>query len=262
MHITHVLTILTTLALIYGCAADDEKSGRSKGGVKGLDNGDEVDGGDSLDANPTPDDSKPKVPPKHPPMDPVKPADPTSPDTPTTDPNVPPSQDAAKIVTAMGVRNFRQINQTMSHLTGIPMTDATVLAAYKELETQLPDSNDLRAFIGSHQVAITKLAVEYCDRMVETPAALAAALPGFNIAQTPTVAFSAAGKTQLAKLLVDGFWGGGMDTSPDATGSTDVVEDLIDEVLTGKTMTDLNVTKSVVKGVCSAVLSSGPVTFL
>ncbi|HEX6045019.1 MAG TPA: tellurite resistance/C4-dicarboxylate transporter family protein, partial [Pyrinomonadaceae bacterium] len=45
-------------------------------------------------------------------------------------------------------------------------------ATFDELRQQLPGTSDLRAFSASQQVAISKLALEFCDAMVESPALL------------------------------------------------------------------------------------------
>lgn len=167
----------------------------------------------------------------------------------------------ARLKPGVGVKNFRQIHATMSALTTIPMTQATVAAEYATLTTQLPETNDIRSFSGSHQVAITKLAVEYCDAMVVTPTALNAILPGVNLTQAPSVALDSAGRSAISKALIERFWGIGLSSVPNLEQSLATLSKLIDELLLGKNQNDPNLTPNLVKALCSAVLASGPVTF-
>ncbi len=162
---------------------------------------------------------------------------------------------------AVGIRNFRQINDTMAALTGVPRTTTAVATAYATLETQLPDNNDIRTFAGSHQVAISKLAVEYCDAMVESPTLSVAAIPGFNFAALPAAAFNAAGKDLVAKSLLAKFWGTGLESNPNEAETLTMLAALIDDTVAGKAAT-AQITKNVVKGICTALLSTGQVLFL
>jgi hypothetical protein len=162
---------------------------------------------------------------------------------------------ATELMPVVGMRNFRQINDTMASLTGVPRTTASVATAFATLETQLPDSNDLRTFNGSHQVAISKLAVEYCDAMINDAALAAQAIPGFNFAAVPSVAFNAAGKAAVAEALIEKFWGTGLETLPPEGETVQAVSELIDGVVAGKANTAA-VTRNVVKGVCVALLAS------
>lgn len=167
-----------------------------------------------------------------------------------------------QVVVRAGLRNYDQINATMSTLTGIPRTNATVKAEFNtNLATSLPTDNDVRAFLGSQQVAVFKLAVEYCDALVkDTTGARTAVFGTFNFGATPAVAFDAAGKDALADLLVTKFWGKDLSSLPPHGESVDAVVAIIDSLLAGKTMTTVAVTPAVVTGVCTATLAAAPVT--
>jgi hypothetical protein len=162
---------------------------------------------------------------------------------------------ALALAPALGMRNFRQINDAMASLTGVPRTTPAVAAAFSALETQLPDSNDLGTFNGSHQVAISKLAVEYCDAMINDAGLATAAVPGFDFNALPSVAFNAASKESLAKSLLARFWGTGLESLPPEGETLDMISELIDSVVAGKANTAV-VTKNVVKGVCVSLLAS------
>lgn len=165
------------------------------------------------------------------------------------------------VVVKAGLRNYAQINATMASLTGIAPTNATVKTEYNtNLATSLPTDNDIRAFLGSQQVAVFKLAVEYCDALVKDTTARTAVFGTFNFAATPAAAFNAAGKDALAEALVTKFWGKDLASLPPHAESVDSVVAVIDSLLQGKNLNTVAVTPAVVTAVCTATLAAAPVT--
>lgn len=172
-----------------------------------------------------------------------------------------PETDIKKIMTSAGLRNYEQINATMSTVTGIPSGTTAVNTLYRtELATALPTDNDIKAFLGSNQVAVFKLAVEYCDALVKDTTRRGAVFGAFNFAAAPGVALNAAGKDALADALVSKFWGKDLESLPPFTESTDQVVALIDDLLVGKNLNTVAITSAVVTATCTAVLASAPVT--
>lgn len=191
----------------------------------------------------------------------IDPATQDQPPNPESQPEVPPAPEVARLTTAVGVKNFRQINATMSALTTIPPSNNVVAPVYAQLASQLPDTNDIRSLLASHQVAITKLAVEYCDQMVVTQAAVNTVLPGIPLNVAPASALNAAGRETINKALIKRFWGDGLATTPDMTSSLAALSKLTDDLLAGKNLNNAALTPNIVKALCTAVLSSAPVTF-
>ena len=66
-----------------------------------------------------------------------------------------------------GLRNFAEINATMSVLTGVPEGYGDVPDTYQRLRTQLPSEENIEAFLTAHQVAVAQLSIEYCNALVE-----------------------------------------------------------------------------------------------
>lgn len=160
-----------------------------------------------------------------------------------------------------GVRNYAQINATMSVLTGVSPNATNVKAAFDaELSSSLPAGNDAQAFLGSHQVAVTKLAVEYCDALFEDATLRAQMIPGFNFAATPAAAFTAAGKALVTKSMIDRFFGIDLADRPGSDVMQPIATKLLEDILSGKSQTDVNITKNAIKGVCIALLASAPVS--
>jgi hypothetical protein len=99
----------------------------------------------------------------------------TEPAVPVSPPNLP----AVLMASRKGVKNFAQINAALSAITGVPVSNNTVNTLYNTLQQSLPPTNDLGAFLASHQTAISALADQYCNVAVTTSAATV--FPGLNL---------------------------------------------------------------------------------
>lgn len=160
----------------------------------------------------------------------------------------------------VGVKNFDQINMTMSQLTGIPTSDQKILAIFKDSSIQLPSDNSIKTFMPSMQVAITKLATEYCDRLVETDDARKVIWPTLNFTQGPSQTLTSANKVILIDETVNRFLGP-LDATSINNARTELLA-LYDMIIAGENMSSSLTTKKVVKGICVASLSSAYVTLL
>ncbi len=65
-----------------------------------------------------------------------------------------------------GVRTFAEVYGSMSQVTGVPITDSVVAAAYASEQQALPSVPQIDAFTSSEQTAISQLAVAYCGELV------------------------------------------------------------------------------------------------
>ena len=163
-----------------------------------------------------------------------------------------------KIQASIGLRNYEQIDATMAVITGVPNTTAGIRTVFNNLTTSMPTDNDIKGFLGSQQVAVFKLAVEYCDALVKDPTKRAEFFPGFDFGGTPAAVLNASGKQDIADTLITKVWGKDLDFLPAHSESVASVVALIDDVLVGKNANQAAVTGAVVTGVCTAVLSSAP----
>ncbi|MBL7716373.1 MAG: hypothetical protein JNL01_12980 [Bdellovibrionales bacterium] len=162
----------------------------------------------------------------------------------------------------LGVKNGEQIFSTFSVLTGVPMTNTQVRDAYNNLRSQLPSGNDAAAFSPSNQIAIGKLAVEFCDRLIEDSTLRAAILTTVDFSQNPSVVFQNDQRTLLiVQQLKSRFWGNGLDRIPARTDSDQTLLALTNDLKAGVTNNTTN-TRAIIKGVCTAVLAASPVTLL
>ena len=163
-----------------------------------------------------------------------------------------------RIESSVCLKNYDQINASMAVITGIPETTPAVRAVFATLTTSMPTDNDIKGFLGSQQVSIFKLAVEYCDALVKDPAKRALFFPGFNFAGTPATVLNATGKQNIADTLVTKIWGKDLDFLPPHAESVASVLGLIDNVMVGKNAATVAVTGAVITGACTSVLASAP----
>jgi hypothetical protein len=105
----------------------------------------------------------------------------TEPATPVSPPNLP----TTLMTSRKGVKNFAQINAALSAITGVPVSNNTVNTLYNTLQQSLPPTNDLGAFLASHQTAISALADQYCNVAVSTNTLFT----GLNLAGNPATLF-------------------------------------------------------------------------
>lgn len=165
----------------------------------------------------------------------------------------------AALPTALGVRNFDQVNATMESVTGV-MGNNTVIQRFQALKLQLPADNDIKAFSFSAQGAITVLAAEYCNALVMNGAyatQLAAATGGFNVGAVPSTAFTATSSASLAQALIVKFWGSGYANNANANAAEQAVITLLGSLTSGQANT-ATTTKNAVIGACTSVLASAP----
>ena len=66
------------------------------------------------------------------------------------------------------VKNYHQINNTYSQLTGVSTADSDVLSTFNSIKVQLPTTNDPKSVNGFNQIAFLRLAFVYCDKYVDS----------------------------------------------------------------------------------------------
>lgn len=193
----------------------------------------------------------------------------------------------AQQVTNVGVKNFDQINETFSVLTGVPPSEVAGVTqingqnqdGFDALKAALPLSNDLRTFSGPTQVAILKLAGRYCYRAIrDNPNSIqggglrtrqqvlppnlmvgGATIAVNNLNQNPSQLFTPENNVKIASYFIQNFW----KRDPAAQPNTDdaMYVQLITELATGEAATATS-SLNVLVGVCSAVLANSNVFLL
>lgn len=101
----------------------------------------------------------------------------------------------------LGLRDFAEINASLSAMTGIPTTNSLVASTYEKVKQQLPTLTNLDGFLAAQQMGITQLTVAYCNAVVGNSSAAnsarAALFPGFDFTAAANVAFDTSAKRDL-----------------------------------------------------------------
>jgi len=164
-------------------------------------------------------------------------------------------------VPVAGFRDYARINQTMAALSGVDPLTAAVAVAFNDLTQQLPSGQDLRSFVSSHQVGVSKLAFEYCHEMVEGDTSLRDAFfgAGFEWTAVPAVAFDSPAKFDLitepliTRMLRHGDATQEIANQADSAQVEADLDQLIVELMAcNLTPCDADRTVNIVKGGCAA----------
>ncbi len=183
-------------------------------------------------------------------------------------------------VSQIGLRTFDEINATMAAMTGVD--PAAVQASFTTMRQALPAVETIEGFLAAQQMSITQLAVEYCNALVQDTTGLRSTFFATAVGAPTNFDFNASVGTAFAggeaSVIVDdlydkmiGLPGSGADLS-DAPSRAEIHEVLVDgytgvnlagdpiavpslfETLTSGCPTCD--TRTVVQGLCSAVLGS------
>jgi hypothetical protein len=173
-------------------------------------------------------------------------------------PNLP-----AVLPSRKGVKNFAQVNAALSVITGVPVNTPAVNTLYNTLQQSLPPTNDLGAFLASHQTAISALADQYCNTAVTTNAA--ALFPGLNLnnGNAATYFGTVAAPVQAnINLVADPLVARAIGTNVNPTVETAVRSELnfLIPTLAVTNPTAGGRTASIVQAACTAVLGSAAVS--
>ncbi|MCF6217926.1 MAG: LamG domain-containing protein [Gammaproteobacteria bacterium] len=161
----------------------------------------------------------------------------------------------------LGLRTFAKINASMSILTDVPTTQSDVQATYEMVKQQLPSSSRIDGFLASHQVAISQLAIEYCNALIDDTSLRASYFTGFDFLADSTTAFDTTEKRdQLLDPLISRINGSNLATQPDPAVVKQELNNLIDRLTSCGINCSSDRTLAVAKGSCAALLSSAVMT--
>ena len=157
----------------------------------------------------------------------------------------------------IGLRDFAEINATMSQITGIPMSNIDVKNTYNTVKQQMPTLTDIDIFVSSQQMGITQLAIEYCSALVEDSSAKASYFSGFDFSSAANIAFdSTAKRDQVLDPLLLNAMGSNLSSQPTDVDVKAELNSLIDKLTTCGASCDADKTNTVVKAVCAATIAN------
>jgi hypothetical protein len=170
----------------------------------------------------------------------------------------------------VGLRTFDALNESLSKITGVPVTNARVAATYALVKQALPSTAKLATFGPAQQTGLAQLAIQYCSQMVDTPALRtaffgpsldpsASAIATFGTSATPNIANR---DLVITALLTKGI-NTGLEWNPDDSAISAELDNggpaggLINRLVAGPTGNASGGTGTVMKATCGAVLGSG-----
>lgn len=158
----------------------------------------------------------------------------------------------------IGLKTFDEVNASMSVMTGVPITNTKVKSTFDKVKQQLPTIENIGGFLSAHQMAMTQLAIQYCDALVEDVTLRASFFPGFDFTESANTAFDVAGRDLVINPLLSNLVGSTLNSQPTNTDISDELNNLIDTLTTCADTSSCNTerTETVVKASCAAVLGS------
>ena len=151
----------------------------------------------------------------------------------------------------LGLRDFAEINATMSKMTTVPMTRTA--ATYQNVRQALPVNTAASGFLPSQQTSVTQLALNYCNELVRDPTLRVDYFPNLSFSASHTTAFT--DRSVIIDPLIDHMVGSGMTVQPaDIAGG---LNSLIDKLIDCGGDCEPDRTERVAVGACAAVLASG-----
>jgi len=161
-------------------------------------------------------------------------------------------------VSHIGLKTFDEVNVSMSALTGISKTDTGVAATFNTIKQQLPTVESITGFLSAHQMAVTQLAIQYCDALVDDTTLRTSYFPGFDFNENTNTAFDTEGRNQVISPLLTNLIGSDLTSQPDDTDISTELNSLIDTLSACSSDSSClgGRTEIIVKASCAAVLGS------
>lgn len=157
-------------------------------------------------------------------------------------------------VSDIGLRTFDEVNASMSAMTGVPRDTASVASTFQTVRQQLPSVETFGGFLSAHQMAVTQLAIQYCDALVEDSTLRSDFFGSFNFNAAPATAF--ADPTVITDPLLLNMVGTGLDSQPQLVDIETELNTLISRLSACGGSCEPDRTETVVKATCAAVLGS------
>jgi hypothetical protein len=160
-----------------------------------------------------------------------------------------------------GVASFERVNNTLSRITGVPITNSTVWSLYQSEQQSMPATALISAFVPSNETAMSQLANGYCGQLLAssslTHTFFSGGLDG-NLTQTASSFFGSSSNRAIVEnaLVANAI---GSNVSPQtATAVSNEVDALLQKIPTLAGYGSANV-QTATQAACTAVLGSAAV---
>ena len=163
-----------------------------------------------------------------------------------------------------GVATFERVNRSLSAITGVPITNATVAALYNSEQQSLPSAPQIDAFLAAQQTAITQLATAYCGQLLDTQSLRDAFFgTGLDASLTATAAAffgTATPNTTNRNIAINALIAKAIGTNVDTTVASAANNELNALLTRIPTLSSTATVSQATKAACTAVLASAAVT--
>jgi len=175
-----------------------------------------------------------------------------------SEPSLPPQPEPADLEPSseIGLKTFDEINESMSRMTGVATTNQAVFNTYTTVKQQLPTVETIQGFLSSHQMAVTQMAIQYCDALVSNAQLRDQMFPGFDFSAPASTAFDHGGKSLVTGPLLSRFVGNNLASQPGDSAIETELSELMDRLTSCGAGCEPDRTETVVKASCAAVLGS------
>ena len=154
----------------------------------------------------------------------------------------------------IGIRTFDEINAGFAGITGVSPAHPDVAATFDAVRRALPASPGIEGFLSSQQMAITQLAIEYCNAMVEDTSLRGVVYPGVDFLSPPSTALDSDGRQALLMPMIDRAFGESLATQPDRDAAVLELDALVSQL--AATGTNAERTVTIAKATCAATLGN------
>ncbi|MFT5450886.1 MAG: hypothetical protein ACI9N9_000366 [Enterobacterales bacterium] len=158
----------------------------------------------------------------------------------------------------LGLKTFERIHASLSIITGVSMAQVDVSSTYQAVRQGLPALTDINTFVSAQQMAVTQLAIEYCNALVNDTVLRQDFFPGFDFSSTVNDAFITGDRSLITSPLYDKTMNTNLVNQPTSNEVETELSNLMDRLI-GCNATDScssDRSEIVVKAVCAAAIGN------
>jgi len=138
------------------------------------------------------------------------------------------------------------------------MTQSDVDATYQNVKQGLPTVVDINTFVSAQQMAVTQLAIGYCNALVNDSGLRAAFFPDFDFSDSVNDAFVLGDRSFVTTPLYEKTMNTGLSVQPSLVEVETELNNLIDRLISCNSNNSCSAdrTEIVVKATCAAAIGN------
>ncbi|MCP4273416.1 MAG: LamG domain-containing protein [Gammaproteobacteria bacterium] len=158
----------------------------------------------------------------------------------------------------LGLKTFEKIQGTFASITGVSMTQSDVDTTYQNVKQGLPTVVDINTFVSAQQMAVTQLAIAYCNALVNDTSLRAAFFPDFDFSDSVNDAYVLGDRSYITTPLYEKTMNTGLVVQPSSVEVETELSNLIDRLISCNSNNSCSAdrTEIVVKATCAAAIGN------